>query len=830
MLPTILTPPQTPGQAPAPGDAHHGNSAVAVVIALLLVAGQVGCKSERVVTAPQTAAPDPIALTDLRATEANLLVADGWSPLNDEVVGHIEGDVLHCPSAPPGVAEVDKPDDPATAGWQQTVTLDQAAPSVVVASVDLRAIEMAYKRQHDLSLTVELFDADGKHVGSSWTFFSQRQVEWQRASVRIVPPAAAARATVKLVSLSQAGRTEFRAPSLVQLPRSGELVSLDTFAIPAGEQLAQGWWVVDVHDPAVIVPLDQAELLGLRASARNRPVTGGDSFSIKVTDTSGADRALTLLYVLPVEGEQWRWLASPGRSSETASPGEYLVASGIQGGRGQLSIWPFAAITDGATGKAIVMDLSRPAIYRVGYSAGAGALYLAIDLALTSESPSAELGGRTMEFDGTWGFRGALSRYYEMFPASFASRTPEQGLWMPFGYIAGLPDWEDFGFRFSEGTQEIAFCDENDMYSLVYGEPLTWWMGLPADMPRDLESVIPLARKWADEDDAFSKTFFTSVYHNADGRPAGTRIAAAWCDGIVWSMNSAPGIAGDSHFSLHWDHSVYWLTEWPVDGVYIDSAEGYVTEELNYRREHFGAMETPLTFDMQGRPAIHTGLVAFEYVRAVSQGCHKLNKIVMANAVPGRYAWLAPLLDVMGGESDWNSGDAWHPPSPEGLLYIRAMVGAKPYCLLQNPMFEYWTYEHTERYIKRCTAFGMYPGFFSANAMNNTYFDNPDLYERDRDLFKKYIPLARRAGEAGWQPITNATVDVEDVSIERFGEDLLTVFNPTSETQTITITLTGPLLPTTQAVDLTTDKAIAIDNGTLTLTLASEDVAVIELK
>ena len=33
-----------------------------------------------------------------------------------------------------------------------------------------------------------------------------------------------------------------------------------------------------------------------------------------------------------------------------------------------------------------------------------------------------------------------------------------------------------------------------------------------------------------------------------------------------------------------------------LDGEYIDSSEGYVTDELDFRRDHFAAAETPLVF------------------------------------------------------------------------------------------------------------------------------------------------------------------------------------------------------------------------------------------
>ena len=85
--------------------------------------------------------------------------------------------------------------------------------------------------------------------------------------------------------------------------------------------------------------------------------------------------------------------------------------------------------------------------------------------------------------------------------------------------------------------------------------------------------------------------------------------------------------------------------------------------------------------------------------------------------------------------------------------------------------------------MRRCLFYGMYPGFFSADASSKHYFRNPDLYNRDRPLFRKYVPLCKRAGEAGWQPITLARSDNTALWLERFGANLITVFNPGEQSQ-----------------------------------------------
>jgi len=84
----------------------------------------------------------------------------------------------------------------------------------------------------------------------------------------------------------------------------------------------------------------------------------------------------------------------------------------------------------------------------------------------------------------------------------------------------------------------------------------------------------------------------------------------------------------------------------------------------------------------------------------------------MANATPIRLCWLAPLLDVMGTETNWNPGGNWRPMSDGELLYRRAMCKGKPYCFLMNTRFEDFSHELVEKYMRRSLAYGMFPGFF----------------------------------------------------------------------------------------------------------------------
>jgi len=273
----------------------------------------------------------------------------------------------------------------------------------------------------------------------------------------------------------------------------------------------------------------------------------------------------------------------------------------------------------------------------------------------------------------------------------------------------------------------------------------------------------------------------------------------------------------------------------------VDSSEGYVTSEVDFRRDQFAAAQLPLTFSADShRPAIFRGLIVGEYVRQMAADIHGMGKLMMANGTPHNLCWLAPWLDVMGTETDWHpptergvkraaaTSHVWRPMSDAELLYRRALCGPKPYCFLMDTHFPVWSYELTEKFMKRSLAYGMFPGFFSADASTGHYFSQPALYNRDRPLFKKYIPLCKRVAEAGWQPVTKARSDNPRVHVERFGARLLTVFNGSLETQAVIVTLDD--WRGKNACELLTGHALDLEKNTFQLSLPAEDVAVVELQ
>lgn len=788
------------------------------------------------------ATPDaPVAKRIFAASDGtNLLTRNGWQPYQ-KGFERTDGAWL-CDNGS---------DEKAHRGVVQTVVLDQKTPTPIIATAWSRAEGVAGSSDADYSLYLDLTYGDGSHLWGQTTAFSVGTHDWQQRRATILPQKPVKSAAFYLIFRNHGGKAWFRQPSLCEIKPTAGLHLFDGSTIEmAGDSLA-GFQLRDVAADSDIlrvgknpIPADsanneasagfQAKSLGLNLSWRETKSATATFYDVTLTSgTSEKDRAATLYFVVPVKGENLQWLCGPRKPIAVEPNREYSEAVSLPVGVGRLSRYPLAAVSDGSRGESIGIDMEHPAVYRVGYHSGTRELFLAYDIGLTREKPSAHVRFCRFTFDPAWGFRSALQQYYELFPEQFRCRVARQGLWMPFAPISKVKDRQDFGFRFKEGNDETKWDDEHGILTFRYTEPMTWWMSMAKEAPHTFEAALAQAKQQAAGGNQEAKALLASGMHDASGRLAAKMLDTPWCNGAVWSMNSMPGIRGETtDFKNKWNDAIRKSLYGPkrngdLDGEYIDSSEGYVTEELDFRRDHFAAADTPLTFSRDGaKPGIFRGLVTFEYIRGLAVDVHKMNKLMMGNATPTQLCWLAPLLDVMGTETDWNYAGQWRPMSDAELFYRRALCKGKPYCLLMNTKFDRFSHELVERYMQRSLAYGMFPGFFSEDASTGQYFARPELYERDRPLFKKYVPLCKLVAEAGWNPVTGARSSDECIHLERFGR-YLTVFNDSQQQRTATIALDSRSSASSR--ELVGGANISWNDGKTSLTLDGEGVAVMEL-
>ncbi|NOZ20052.1 MAG: hypothetical protein GXP25_03080 [Planctomycetes bacterium] len=231
-----------------------------------------------------------------------------------------------------------------------------------------------------------------------------------------------------------------------------------------------------------------------------------------------------------------------------------------------------------------------------------------------------------------------------------------------------------------------------------------------------------------------------------------------------------------------------------LDGFYYDG----ITTGINYRREHFKYANYPPVWDpVNKKPFLYNYFSSVEFAKEAADRLHADGKITMMNGAMGSSFYTAPHLDVMGAEtglrikrSDFN--------------YVRTICRHKPFVTLLKGNFSKLTKEDFALFMKRCVAYGVFPGFFdwppSGLGPGSRYWDHAEWYDRDRLNHRLYQALCRQIAAAGWEPLTLARSSNAEFSLERFGslekgEVFFTVLNDTSFSGEAVISMPSADLP-----------------------------------
>lgn len=694
-------------------------------------------------------------------------------------------------------------------------------------------------RTRAFSLYVDLVYMDGDHLwGQTADFAPDPQRGWRAGTVTVIPAKPVRSASVYCLYRGLPGRVRFRAPA-VRIREQADLALFDAQSVALGDlpRHEAGFLVRDVQcadDGYAPIPVG-GEAKGVRLSVVETPAADGATYRVTVEDRTGRDRALTLVYAWPLPAGDLVFEEDPRTAVPLADNAPQRSDAQAMGcGAGGLNRWPFGAVSVGGRGFALGIDTAHPAYFRTAVHPRTRLLFIAFDLGLAPEKRTAAFAFRRFTFTG--GFRGALAAYAAREPDAFKTRVPEQGIWMPFRAIKSVENWQDFGFKFKEGNDETAWDDAHGIFTFRYTEPTTWWLSMDkahgtnrftmADCLAKVESLAakgdPLARAWRG-----------SVMRDEDGARVGRVMDTPWCRGAIWLLSPLPDIAGICEYKVkntEADFAKFYAKPFPVgqDGEYIDSAEGYLTPTLDFNRAVFAASDTPLVFssDEDHRPALFKGLSMYEYVRRTAARVWPRGRFVMANGVPGRWPWLPAYVDVGGTETQWIDEEGrWRPESHRSLLYKRALSMGKPYCYLQNVDFEKFAYADMENFMRHCVAYGLFPGCFSHNASEGHYFTRPEVYNRDRPLFKKYVPLCKMLSEAGWRPVNTLVASTDSrVFVEQFGARYVTVFN--SARATVKVRLTAKV--GARASEHVAGGEVSFADGVATLELAPDAVRVLD--
>lgn len=729
-------------------------------------------------------------------------------------------------------------DDKVESGASQSIRLDRKTIRPLVISGWSRAQDVSGAPDSGYAIYVDIIYQDGTSQWGKTAVFSTGTHDWQHSETVILPEKPVKSLSLYCLFRYHTGKVWFDDVKLSELELDAPLSQFDQHPIvvvdkkgdaatsgnlpadlPEGEDAllshlkSTGHFLVrDVAAGSDFLSVEDAKKdLGLRVESVVRPSDGHLVVSGSVTSERAEDRAITLVYALPLDARGWQWVDSIRQTREIGDYGDFFSTLQVgAGATGAMSQYPLGVVSKGKQGVALGLDMGHPTIYRIGYNAGLRCLYIALDYGLAPETvrfPNrADFQFVVYPFESREGFRSAYKKYQEIFPDYFVVRARKQGIWMPFTDIATVEGAEDFGFRFHEGNNNVPWDDEHDVLSFRYTEPMTWWMRMDKKLDRTVKTAISERDRVAEAGKEWTAPMAQvtqlAAMHHENGEPAMLFRDTPWCDGAVWSVNPNPwlggGYAGNASplngATIYWNPEIKAKLYGPgakgkLDGEYLDSIEGYVTTTLNHRRDHFADTSVPLSYSpVTHQLALAKPLAIYEFTRWLSEDLHSDGRLLFANGGGNNYTFLTPWLDVLGTETNWMHQGEYRPQTIDRMDGVRTRCGAKPYLFLMNTNFDEFRGDKVEKFFNRCLFYGMWPGFFSHNASDKPYWQNPKLYNEDRPIFRRFIPLLRKVCEAGWQPEVIATCDSPSLLVERFGGTAdkgayLTVYNDTEADQ-----------------------------------------------
>jgi hypothetical protein len=498
-----------------------------------------------------------------------------------------------------------------------------------------------------------------------------------------------------------------------------------------------------------------------------------------VRSTRDEDRCITISYRLPLQAEGGRWGNDIGVTKTIEAGGTYSYTAPF-GSFGPYSIHPFSSVVtpDGSAGLSIAVPMHPARPFRLNYDTAKG-LCVEWDLALSGLPEmyphSADFSAVIYRHDPAWGFRSAAEKYYRLFPEYFEVRVKKFGNWY-YADLQKLEGIEDFGLAYNEYVkpESVEYDHSLGNHTFAYTEPWGWWswaLGLrPAedDPQPGYDEMVAILNERAADEEALAKpgmnatraahTIINSGVYDEDGRYTFKRGYMAKWGGYNWVVNPSPYAVEEgklSRFQATYEWEIERKLSMGSDGIYLDSIVNPWTTVPNYRPDHLQRSRHPLTFSpLDARPVQLGVWNHYEFTEHLSRDLHERDILLMANIFPYNWVFFNHLLDVMGHETRGADNIV-------KMRVERTLAYHKPYCWLMQQGDD-GPPENREKWMQAAMLYGIAPNIVGGSG-------DAERWNRWRPLYKKYMPIIIALCEAGWEPVTHATVEPLEVLIERFG-------------------------------------------------------------
>jgi hypothetical protein len=536
-------------------------------------------------------------------------------------------------------------------------------------------------------------------------------------------------------------------------------------------------------------------------------------------NADGKDRAVILRYVLPMR-------ALGARIEHELSDGTTVEPTTQTLG----TVFPLVAMASGNRCGVLAIPPRFPCCFGMtGSAEGLGVeFYLGLTPA-TKQFPNQA----TFEFlmytaDAAAPFRSALARYFALFPEYYQRRFQRSGFWDrqekgDIGEALHLYRYEDLSMGGAEFRPNLERNRSHGVLSFGYQLVGQREMKRLPELPEDYDGLMRVYAEAARElranpDKVGAKSWEPPVPDviercactDANGHYVHQALTVAGKNSIKFIMNPNPDLFADSGLptvgSASIAHCAEALKQYPLDGIDLDSIGGRWPATLNFRRDHIPYARYPLTFDYQGRVALHNRISHYEFMEKLRALLHAQGKYFFANGIDtyqrtpepetpqrlgpadgeryvavdtfhrkgahaehynscdnGRF-FLAALLDTGGRENT-------APLERRRLERYRTMMGPKLFTML---LYKWEDPELLRAQMNRALAYAI---FAAPNDLQNVGYLTPrNGYHRDKQLLEWFVSNARLLQDAGWEPVTHARVSSTDVSCERFGSSQTVYF------------------------------------------------------
>ncbi|MDD4889275.1 MAG: hypothetical protein PHU85_05045 [Phycisphaerae bacterium] len=471
----------------------------------------------------------------------------------------------------------------------------------------------------------------------------------------------------------------------------------------------------------------------------------GDCIEVRgrITNPSGSERGVTIGFALPVHAEGWVF----GRSINSGEPittngtyAEWTCADSDWDGR-QMNRGMITPIYSELAGLALGATSDHPQIFRVSYKDGRG-FVIETDLGL-SPIPRKFHNTATFKFvmyrfDGRQKYRGALAKYYRMFPENYQYRDISSATLTSI-YPGVSTTCRLVPFLPPASTQPSLPVSTIRRAINLYWSAQPVGSAAQAEVERERYTFGPdgQMRLWgiASTDGLDRKIF--PIGSNAAAIPMNPDTELAQ-PSLAWKALSAALFNGpkSGDFGL---------------GPWDDSAGRYLE---NYRPSHLAVVDYPLTYSQRtGRPVQFHAFMWREFAQPLAEFLHAHGGVLSADSRPWRMSVMfdQPLIDVHVAASlpEREIGNLAHLRSLVGGKFIGGILGddtAKPATFSPRQMAQ------AERDLNGLLPYAVLPGG-----------EWPDA------LRQKYVNPMLAMTAAGWEPLAGAVVIHPDLLVERFG-------------------------------------------------------------